>query len=781
MTSLNLPAESTFSLKSTIQNLPKVSSLHRRLLIGILPTVLIPLLIASGIGYNIAQNRIKKQAISQLENNAILTSEAVSIFIRDSFYIADTVAINPMVIEAMEKGAAIAESEKLIQQPIKTIEGKFATTKLLEPNPTLNKYLEKIVKNGNVSEIFFTERNGFNVAFSNPTSDFVQSDENWWQTSEKNGTAIDEPEYDDSAKAVVIALSKAVKHPDSGKFLGVIKSGIPVTALDSNIAKFLSTALSKSQSIQVVDTKSGNLVNTISVNGADPKRQDLIGGVSILTAAKTVLESNPQDKGLVQLQTQSGFSDVTIARSANTTNIRLQYADKIYSLATIPNTNLIAIASVNVSEIEETGRDLLTAFGLTSLILGALALTIIGIIARQLSNPLAKLSQKVYQAAEGNLNVRADLQGTLETVTLAHNFNNSIDKVRELLEQQERLTQEQRQQKENLEREIFLLLEEVSPATEGDLTVRANLSSLEISTIADLVNAIIDSLQEIAVEVKQSTQQVSNSLKQKEADILAIAQQSSQEAQATQNTLNSVEEMSRSIQEIANNASETAQIVNDTYTTVRQSTDAMAKTVDSIVDLRDTIGDTAKKMKRLGESSQKISQVVSLIEEIALKTNLLAINASVEASRAGERGQGFTVVAEQVASLAEQSGTAIKEIAQIVASIQKETQQVTQAMETSTAQVVDTTRLVESTKESLGIVLKKAQTIDRLMGSISQATVSQANTSQVVASSIQQIAELSQQSLTSSRQVAQSMVETAQIAQKLESTVAKFKVTADKA
>jgi twitching motility protein PilJ len=340
----------------------------------------------------------------------------------------------------------------------------------------------------------------------------------------------------------------------------------------------------------------------------------------------------------------------------------------------------------------------------------------------------------------------------------------------------EKKADEQRQEKEQLETAIYTLLDEVSDATEGDLTVRASLSSMEISTVADLFNAIIDNLQEIAVEVKQSTNQVGFSLRENEEAIRILAEQAIAEAEETRKTLVSLEQMSQSIQEVAQNASQAAKISDDTNNTVLESSSAMDRTVDSILSLRTTVGETAKKMKRLGESSQKISQVVSLIEEIALKTNLLAINASVEASRAGEQGQGFTVVAEQVGALAEQSAAATKEIAQIVAAIQMETQEVTQAMELGTTQVVDSTRLVESTKQSLGLVLEKSQEINQLMRSISEATVSQANTSQTVTDLMQQIAELSEASSASSKQVAQSMVTTAQVAQKLESTVAKFRV-----
>ncbi|GAB4524731.1 MAG: hypothetical protein Tsb0014_03460 [Pleurocapsa sp.] len=346
----------------------------------------------------------------------------------------------------------------------------------------------------------------------------------------------------------------------------------------------------------------------------------------------------------------------------------------------------------------------------------------------------------------------------------------------ELNKSLEENAQKQREEKEQLETAIYTLIDEVSDATEGDLTVRANLDSMELSTVADLFNAIIDNLQEIAIEAKQSTGQVGSSLKQNEQAILALAEQAIAEAQETRDTLMSVEQMSQSIQAVAANAGQAEKIVDDTYNMVVSSTSNMDLTVNSILELRNTVGETAKKMKRLGESSQKISQAVSFIEEIALKTNVLAINASVEAGRAGEYGQGFTIVAEQVGALAEQSAAATKEIASIVAAIQAETQEVSQAMESGTSQVVETTRLVESTKQSLSLVLEKSQAINQLMESISQATVSQADTSQNVTNLMQKIAQLSEVTSKSSQEVAQSIVETAQIAQRLESAVAQFKV-----
>ncbi len=396
---------------------------------------------------------------------------------------------------------------------------------------------------------------------------------------------------------------------------------------------------------------------------------------------------------------------------------------------------------------------------------------------KSISRPLRELTQFASQIAEGNSKIRLrSINRQDEIGILSQNLNEMATTIDASLEAKQLEAQAQRQEKEQLELAIYTLIDEIGDATDGDLTVRANLDNLELSTVADLFNAIIDNLQEIAIEAKQSSNLVGSSLKQNEQAIRMLAQQATTEAKETRDTLNSVAQMSQSIQTVATNANEAEKIADDTYNTVLNSSNDMDSTVDSILNLRTTVSDTANKMQRLAESSQKISQAVSLIEEITLKTNVLAINAGAEADRAGEYGQGFSIIAEQVGALAEQSKIAITEIAGVVSRIQTETQDVRVAMESGTAQVLNTTRLVENTKQSLAEVLEKSQTIDQLMKSISQSTVSQADTSQSVTRLMQRIAELSATTSKSSTEVAQSIEETALVAQKLESAVAQFKV-----
>jgi methyl-accepting chemotaxis protein len=405
------------------------------------------------------------------------------------------------------------------------------------------------------------------------------------------------------------------------------------------------------------------------------------------------------------------------------------------------------------------------------------AILILSPLHRSISRPIRRLTEFADRIASGQSGVRLEEDLRQDEIgVLTHNLNQMAQQIDVNLDARQQEVEQQRQQRELLEEGILNLVNEIEGATNGDLTVRASLDSMELSTVADLFNAVIDSLRDIAIEVKQGTGQVTTSLGSNERDIRQLSEQAITEAAEIRGTFNSVEQMTDSIQTVATNANQASTIAKEAYVVAQEGTDAMAQTVDSILSLRTTVGESAKKMKRLGESSQKISQVVTLIEEIALKTNLLAINASVEASRAGEQGRGFTVVAEQVGALAEQSAVATREIAQIVAAIQAETQDVAQVMELGTAQVVDGTRLVEATKQKLNQMLQKSQEIDILMSSISTATISQAETAKVVTQLIQQVTVSSEERSTFSSQMATSMQSTSQVAKQLEEKVAQFQV-----
>jgi methyl-accepting chemotaxis protein PixJ len=344
-------------------------------------------------------------------------------------------------------------------------------------------------------------------------------------------------------------------------------------------------------------------------------------------------------------------------------------------------------------------------------------------------------------------------------------------------QQAENLAREQRQQREELQDNLIHLLDQVEAAARGDLTIRAEVTTGEIGTVADFFNSVVESLRQIVTQVKQSAIQVSEAIAESEGSIRQLADSALQQAEEMSYTLNSVEQMTHSIRAVAESARQAAEVSDKASATAEAGGTAMDLTVQNILSLRDTIGSTAKKIKRLGEASQQISKVVSLIEKIALQTNLLAINAGIEAARAGEDGSGFAIVAEEVGELATQSAKATGDIEEIVAAIQAETNQVVEAMEQSTSQVVEGTRLVEDARVSLGEIVEVSHQINQLVKTISEATVSQTQTSLLITGLIREVAQESKRTSDRSRQVSEALQQTVSVAKELQISVETFKVS----
>lgn len=340
----------------------------------------------------------------------------------------------------------------------------------------------------------------------------------------------------------------------------------------------------------------------------------------------------------------------------------------------------------------------------------------------------------------------------------------------------EALSEERRQRQETLQMELLGLLDDVEGAARGDLTVRADVSAGEIGTVADFFNAIIESLRQIVTQVKTSAVQVNTSLGANEVAMQALAEDASRQAERTTQTLDSVETMTMAITQAADRAQQAAVVAREASQTAESGGVAMDLTVQNILQLRATVGETAKKVKRLGESSQQISKVVSLINQIATQTNLLAINAGIEAARAGEEGQGFAAVAEEVGELAARSAAATQDIERIVDSIQRETSDVVDAIENSTSQVVEGTQRVDEAKQSLSRMMEVSQQIDALVQTISAATVSQVETAANVSTLMQEISSVSERTSSSSKTVSEALQQTVAVAKELELSMAAFRV-----
>ncbi|NEP57509.1 MAG: GAF domain-containing protein [Symploca sp. SIO2G7] len=359
---------------------------------------------------------------------------------------------------------------------------------------------------------------------------------------------------------------------------------------------------------------------------------------------------------------------------------------------------------------------------------------------------------------------------------LAAQLKLSVDRVI-LLEQTEKLAQEQRQLKEKLQRRAFELLEEVDPVGRGDLTIRANVTQDEIGTIADSYNSTVENLRQIVIQVQAAASQVTETTSSNEPVVRALSQEALRQTKEIAMALNRAQEMDQSVQLVAASAQQAQVAVQQAAQTVEEGDAVMNQTVEGIIAVRDTVSETAKKVKRLGESSQRISAVVKLINTFAAQTNLLALNASMEAARAGEEGRGFAVVANQVRSLARQSAEATAEIKQLVAGIQAETNEVVAAMEAGTEQVAAGTKLVEETRQSLNKITLTSAEINTLVEAIAQATVVQSAASESVTKTMTDVAAIASQTSTEASTVSSSFEQLQTVAQLLQQEVGRFKVS----
>ncbi|MEI1375492.1 GAF domain-containing protein [Nostoc sp. UHCC 0926] len=330
--------------------------------------------------------------------------------------------------------------------------------------------------------------------------------------------------------------------------------------------------------------------------------------------------------------------------------------------------------------------------------------------------------------------------------------------------------------KELLQQRSIQLLTALRPALNGDLTVRAPITEDELGTIADAYNNTLQALRQIVLQVQGAAQQVAQTSSKSDASLAGLTNLAQQQSEEITAALGEIQQMVDSTQAVVANAELVQLAVQQANQTVESGDTAMNLTVKAIQGIRETVAQTSKKIKRLSESSQKISKVVNLIGNFATQTNVLALNAAIEATRAGEYGKGFAVVADEVRSLSRQSAAATIEIEKLVQEIQAETGEVAVAMETGIQQVVEGTNLVSNTRQNLNAIVSATAEISQLIERITAATQKQMTQSVTVTKSMQDVAEIANKTFAESQEIATVFQDLSGMAQELLTTASKFKV-----
>jgi methyl-accepting chemotaxis protein PixJ len=427
----------------------------------------------------------------------------------------------------------------------------------------------------------------------------------------------------------------------------------------------------------------------------------------------------------------------------------------------------------DTSPIAPCHRELLEGFQVRASIVAPLMQSgkVVGLIAiHQCSSPRHWYDEEISLAQQiaGQIGYALDQAYLLEYAEQAR---------QEARQEAEEKTVQQQSEKEFLQKRALELLMEVDPVSQGDLTVRAKVTPDEVGTIADSYNSIIRSLRQLVLQVQNASETVATTASDNESSVSQLSEESRRQMDAINQALSQVQSTMASIQGVASRASEAEQGVKLATESIEAGDVAMNRTVEGISSIRETVSETAKKVKRLGEASQKISRVVNLISGFAAQTNLLALNAAIEAARAGEEGRGFAVVAEEVRSLAQQSTAATAEIEQLVEEIQMQTNEVVSAMEAGTEQVVVGTQLVEETREKLSEITVVSSRINHLIREISQATAVQTQAYATVSDAMEQVAAIADDSSKQSETVAESFKRLLEVADALQVSVSQFKVS----
>ncbi|MGH9733060.1 MAG: methyl-accepting chemotaxis protein [Candidatus Acidiferrales bacterium] len=389
------------------------------------------------------------------------------------------------------------------------------------------------------------------------------------------------------------------------------------------------------------------------------------------------------------------------------------------------------------------------------------------VLSNRVLKPLGELAKFSERLVAGDGRARAEIESTDEFAFVAENLNRSAAKIAHAVNSQ--------QAQDSLQRSITDLLNTISQVARGDLSIRGKVTNDALGNVVDSVNFMLDNFTKVLERVRKAAIDVSTSANQ----ILGAADEMSagatQQDQEITNTSSAVEELTVSMKQVSNNAEASAEAARRALDAAEQGNRAVRDTLEGMQRIRASVQASAKKIKSLGDRSLEISEIINVINDITEQTNLLALNAAIEAARAGEAGRGFAVVADEVRKLAEHSRSATKDIAALIKAIQAETNEAVVVMEDGTREVESGASLADQAGKALEAISSVVRQSAELVQEISLASKQQVRGTEGVANAMQIISGITRQTTQGARQTAATVGDMVKLAEQLNEALGQFR------
>lgn len=388
--------------------------------------------------------------------------------------------------------------------------------------------------------------------------------------------------------------------------------------------------------------------------------------------------------------------------------------------------------------------------------------------AQGITRQAESINDMLMQIGIGDFDARAEIVTHDELGDVAVALNAMCDNTLSLIQS--------REERDQIQESIFELVRELEDIADGDLTISADIRDDMTGPIAGSVNFMIGQLRGLVERVKLTTNEVSDSAAEVREISGALSEDSLEQADKINTTSRQVREITESIQSVADKTRVSAEVAEQARQSAAEGLKAVSDTIDGMQRIRNQVQETSKRIKRLGESSQEIGEIVQLISDIADRTSILALNASIQAAMAGDAGQGFAVVAEEVERLAERSNDATKQIETLIKAIQTETSEAISDMEESTREVVEGSQLATQAGATLSEIDRVSSQLASLIAEVSSETESQTGAARQIAGTMGDISETTNRASQQSRTAATRVGALAELASELRESIAQFRV-----